>query len=225
MRIYNIEITGETPLLMHYDDVEWADQMEAWKNSNAKAGDKKEISKAGDDRTPAYRWIGSLYHNDEVVVLPTDNIMSALKMGAASVLVPGAKNGKTFKAQSQSGIIPRGVGWPLLVNGKTVPYAPVAELLKVKDFAAHKERVLGLGFSLFVKRVRIGASKHVRVRPRFDTWGAKGQLVVKDDQITEDVLRDFFAVAGSYKGLCDWRPASPKSPGSYGTFTATVTPA
>jgi hypothetical protein len=198
--------------------------MDAWKEKNAKAGDKKELSKAGDDRTPAHRWIGSLYRSEDgFIVMPTDNIMSTVKAGAASVLVPGAKNGKTFKAQSQSGIIPIGVGWPILVDGKPIKCAPINELLKVKDFATHKERVKDLGFSLFVKRAKVGASKHVRVRPRFDVWSIVGELSVSDDQISDEILTDFFAVAGRYKGMGDWRPSAPKSPGSYGTFEATVT--
>lgn len=30
MRTYRITLTGKTPLLMHYDDVRWADKMAAW---------------------------------------------------------------------------------------------------------------------------------------------------------------------------------------------------
>jgi hypothetical protein len=209
--------------LLHNDDVEWADQMEVWKEKNAKAGDKKEKSKAGDDRTPAHRWIGYLYRsNDGVIVMPTDNILSAVKEGAASVLVPGAKNNKTFKSQSQSGLIPDGTGWPILIDGKPIPSKPIADLLLVKDFQRHKERARELGFALFVKRAKVGQKKHVRVRPRFETWSVIGNLTVVDDQITEEVLTDFFAVAGQYKGIGDWRPSA-KSPGSYGTFDAEVT--
>jgi hypothetical protein len=29
MRHYNVTITGKTPLLMHHDNIEWADQMDA----------------------------------------------------------------------------------------------------------------------------------------------------------------------------------------------------
>ena len=137
------------------------------------------------------------------------------------MLVPGGRMGKTFKAQSQSGIMPRALGWPLLVNGKPIPPAPIKALLGEKDFAVHKEAVEKLGFSLFVKRARIGQSKHVRVRPRFDSWQASGELIVSDEQITEAVLRDILEMAGSYKGLGDWRPSS-KTPGTFGMFRADV---
>jgi len=70
MQTYRVKITGTQPLLMHADDIEWADQMERWKLDK----DNKKNSKAGDDRTPAHRWIGSLYRNEAgEVVLPNEN--------------------------------------------------------------------------------------------------------------------------------------------------------
>lgn len=218
MRNYEITITGTTPLLMHHDDIDWADTMESWKNDKS----NKKSSKAGDDRTPSWRWIGNLYRGDNgLIQIPTDNIMRAIMEGAANVLVPGGKSGKTFKSQSQSGILPNDVGWPLLSNGSPIKFADIEPLMKEPDFNEHKAAVNKLGFSLFMKRARIGQAKHVRVRPRFDNWGATGTLTVIDEQITDSVLSDFFEVAGKYKGLCDWRPSS-KTPGTYGMFSAVV---
>lgn len=219
METYLVTLTGTQPLIHHADDVEWADQMESWKLDK----DNKKHSKPGDDRTPAHRWIGSLYRNESgEIIVPTENLMRALMEGGAMVLVPGGRSGKTFKAQSQSGILPRTLGWRLLVNGKPIDAKPVASLLREKDFAVHKATVEKMGFELFIKRARIGATKHVRVRPRFHNWSAQGELVVSDEQITQAVLTDILDAAGQYKGLCDWRPSSPKAPGIFGTFTATV---
>jgi hypothetical protein len=75
---------------------------------------------------------------------------------------------------------------------------------------------------LFVKRARIGNAKHVRVRPRFDSWSVSGTLTVLDDSITTDVLERILTHAGAYAGVGDWRPSSPKSPGPFGRFTSTV---
>jgi hypothetical protein len=201
---------------MHADNIDWSDAMDAWKTDK----DNKKNSKAGDDRTPAHRWIGSLYRNEAgEIVLPTENIMRSLMEGGAMILVPGGKSGKTFKSQTQSGIMPREIGWPLLVNGKPINPAPIKQLLKQKDFAAHREAVKELGFTLFLKRARIGQSKHIRVRPRFENWSATGELVVVDDQITEAVLADILEMSGKYKGLGDWRPSS-KTPGTFGMFEA-----
>lgn len=216
MRTYQVTITGVQPLLMHADDIDWSDEMERWKVDK----DNKKNSKAGDDRSPAHRWIGSLYRNEAgEIVLPTENLMRCLMEGGAMVLVPGGRGGKTFKSQTQSGIMPREIGWPLLIDSKPIDAAPIKKLLKERDFTIHKEVVKALGFSLFLKRARIGQSKHIRVRPRFENWSATGELVVVDDQITESILSDILETAGRYKGLGDWRPSS-KTPGVFGMFEA-----
>jgi hypothetical protein len=119
--------------------------------------------------------------------------------------------------------MPAEIAWPLLVNGKPVPFAPIADLMTEKSFTAHREAVAGMGFALFTKRAKIGQSKHIRVRPRFESWSVSGQLVVTDEQITDDVMVSIFKAAGQYKGLCDWRPGS-KTPGTFGMFTAEARP-
>jgi len=217
MRTYAIDIRGTTPLLMHWDNIEWADEMAAWKDDAHNRAD----SKAGDDRTPAWRWIGSMYHDGNVVSMPSDNIMRALMEGGAMVPVPGGKSGKTFKAQTQSGMMVKETDWPLHLAGKPVAYSDVEPLLKVKNFHDHKARVKELGFALFVKRAKVGASKHVRVRPRFDQWSIHGHVSVWDEKITADVLKEIFRYAGQYKGLGDWRPGG-RTPGSFGMFEAKV---
>lgn len=217
MRTFRVMLTGTQPLLMHADDIEWADTMEDWRANK----DNKKKSKAGDDRTPAFRWIGSLYRNEAgEIIVPTDNIMRALMEGGALVPVPGSAR-KTFKAQSQSGIMPRDIGWPLTNNGKPIDGVGIEQLLQEADFKVHQAKVAKMGFSLFIKRAKIGQSKHVRVRPKFENWGATGLLGVSDDQITRPILADILEMAGKYKGLGDWRPSS-KTPGVFGMFTASV---
>lgn len=217
MRRYSITITGTTPLLMHPDNIDWADRLEAWKND---PGNKRE-SKAGDDRSPAWRWIGNLYNDGRLVALPSDNLMRAFMEGGAMVPVPGGKSGKTFKAQTQSGMMVQEPYWPLEVNGAHIQMSDIAPLMQAKDFATHKQRASELGFRLHVKRAKIGASKHVRVRPMFEPWAARGIVRVWDDQITDRVLADILSYAGQYKGLGDWRPGG-RTPGSFGMFTAQV---
>lgn len=217
MRRYDIVISGQTPLLMHWDNIDWADKLDAWKND---PGNKK-TSKAGDDRSPAWRWIGSLYHDGTHAAIPNDNLMRCLMEGGAMVPVPGGKSGKTFKAQTQSGMMVSEPFWPVLIDGKAVPMDTINPLLSVEDFGKHKACVTDLGFRLHVKRAKIGASKHIRVRPCFDRWTVRGTVSVWDEQITERVLSDVLRYAGQYKGLGDWRPGG-KTPGSFGMFEATV---
>lgn len=214
---YRITITGQSALLMHRDNIEFADDLKAWRERP----ENKKLSVAGDDRSPAFTWIGCLYEDEGSVAIPSDNIMRCLMEGGALVPVPGGKNGKTFKAQTQSGMLTVETGWPLLVDGKSIAMDDITPLMTNREFREHVETVKDLGFTLFTKRAKIGSSKHVRVRPKFSRWSLVGHLDVWDDQITQKVLVEVLQQAGSFKGLGDWRPSS-KTPGPYGRFTAEV---
>lgn len=219
IRSYEVTLTGRTPLLMHWDNLDHAADLERWRADP----DNKKLSKAGDDRSPSWGWIGSLYNDGERVVMPSENIQRMMMEGGAMVPVPGANAKKTFKAQSQSGMRCREAFWPMLARGQEIPFAPVEALRSQPEFGLHKYGVTQMGFSLFVKRAKIGQAKHVRVRPRFDEWKIQGIVEVWDDQISEKVLNQILDFGGRYKGLGDWRPGS-KTPGSFGMFDALVRP-
>jgi hypothetical protein len=219
MQKYNIALVGANPLLLHHDNISWAGLMNEWNTDPA----NKAKSVAGDDRTPAHRWIGCLYHEGGRLIVPSDNLMTMLREGGARC--PTGKKGATFKRQTQSGLVVDQSGWSLTVDGKEIPYDPIAKLIDEPDFTKHEKTVAKMGFALFVKRARVNQTKHVRVRPRFDRWEAAGSITVFDDTITDRVLEDILKFGGRYAGLGDWRPSSPKSPGPFGTFTVTVSPA
>lgn len=219
MRTYNVTLIGKTPLLMHHDNIEWADFMDAWKSD---PGNKKG-SKAGDDRSPAWRWLGCVYHDGKQLAIPQANIMKSLMEGGAMVPVPGGKNGKTFKSQTQSGMMSVEPFWQLRIGGNPIAWAGLEALKDQQSFSEHKSAARALGFELLVKRAAVGASKHVRVRPQFAAgWQAVGSIAVWDEQITDQALSDIFEYAGQYKGIGDWRPGAPKKPGPYGTFEAKI---
>jgi hypothetical protein len=215
-RTYQVFLTGETPLLMHNDNLAWADVMKSWEKDPA----NKKNSTKGDDRSPAWRWIGSLYHEFGKIVIPADNLMTVIRNGGA--MCPTGKGQKTFKSQTQSGIVVNESAWPVEVNGKVLSFEPIKDLMHENDFEVHQKIIEDQGFMLFVKRAKIGANKHVRVRPRFDDWSCQGTVTVFDDMITDDVLQNIFTFAGAFSGLGDWRPSAPKSPGPYGKFTVAI---
>lgn len=215
MKTYTIKLTGTTPMLQHADNIEWSDSMEEWKNDPGNKGK----SKAGDDRTPPWRWIGCLNHDGKVVTIPSEYIMRCIMGGGAEV--PTGKGKKTFKAQTQSGILCPEFHWPMLNNGAEIRMEDINAMRDLETFREHAEISQSLGFALFVKRARIGQSKHIRVRPRFDHWSAQGELIVTDEAITKLVLTQILALAGRLKGLADWRPGSP-TPGPWGMFTAEI---
>lgn len=211
-------IESVSPLLMHRDDVEWSDTMKEWSTNP----DNASKSVAGDDRTPAFRWCGSLYHDGQTLTVPSDCLAACL--GGAGKQIKTGKGGKTFKDAAASGMVITTEHLALLVNGKPIKYDKIAALVtdQKATFDQHKKVAEGLGFSLDVRRARINQTKHVRVRPRFDAWAIEGELEVWREEITLKVLTQMFEIAGARVGIGDWRPSSPKAPGPFGRFKATL---
>lgn len=214
----DFELTGQRPLLMHHDNIQGSDELKAWRQDPR----NKNQSVAGDDRSPAWTWASYLYHDGEAVCMPQENLMAALMFGGSQIIL---QKQKTFKQLSQSGMVCQQEYLRFEYSADGAEY----KQLKVKDlkfidklpFAEQAERVAGMGFRLFMKRASVGTSKHVRVRPRFEHWRVTGSLMVLSQDITMDRLEQIFMHAG-LAGLGDWRPSSPKRPGPYGMFTATL---
>lgn len=214
MRTYHVTLTGESPLLMHADDLKWRGTLDRWLADP----EHRKAAKAGDDRTPAWKWIGYCYHDGQVLGIPSDNLMTMLREGGAQV--PTGKKGGTFKRQSQSGLVVNQMLWPIQTPSGTIPWGDVAALVNEPDYTAHESAVAKMGFELFAKGAKVGASKHIRVRPRFDTWSASGTIAVFDERISGPILASILEMAGMYCGLGDWRPSSPGKPGPWGRFRA-----
>lgn len=216
MARFKFKLTGISPLLMHADNIDWADAMTVWKDS---AKNKKD-SKAGDDRSPAWRWTGYTYLSDTALVMPCDNVASALMKAGSRVPIPGGKFSKTFKEDTMAGMAIVEEHCQFLVSGKEIAREQIEAFQLENDFAKHRTMAEALGFALHVKRAQVGTSKHVRVRPRFDKWSVIGTLDVWDEKLAKS-LPEILAVAGAQVGLGDWRPSS-KKPGPYGRFTHTL---
>lgn len=211
---YEFHLTGQSALLMHFDDVEWADEVDAWRLDPANT--KKKGEKSGDDRRPAWAWLGYCYHDGENLVVPSANLSACCKKAGSRV--PMGRQ-KTFKELAVSGIFFETEFLAFTNRGKPVRYEPLARLRdEENEFRAHAAAVAEMGFKLDVRRAKVGTAKHVRVRPRFEAWGIKGTLETTAHEITPDVLESIFTQAGRV-GLGDWRPGSPQSPGPFGMFT------
>ena len=215
IRKYQVRCKHRTPMLHHWDNIEWADRMMAWQKVPA----NKAASKAGDDRTPPWRWFGSLYRNFDRVAWPVDNLMSALMRGGAKT--PTGKGTGSFKSQTQSGIIPTEPYCRFTNHGKEIVVTNLLREIEALSWEAQNALVADLGFMLDVRRVKIGKARHIRVRPRFDEWEIETTLSVTDDAISRDVLTLIGEQTGQYVGLGDWRPGSP-TPGSWGMFSFEV---
>jgi hypothetical protein len=203
---------------MHRDNLEFKAAIEKWQRDPA----NRDKSVPGDDRSPAWGWIGSLYHDGAALALPTDCVMASCMGAGTEVKAPRGK--KSMKAQTQSGMAFQDPFLAFTTNGARarVDMAPILRLQQEENFDLHLELARALGFDLDIRRARIGTSKHVRVRPMFSTWHASGALNVWDDALTADVLETIFYLAGDKYGLLEWRPSG-RRPGPFGRFRATVT--
>lgn len=209
------ELTGEMPLLMHWDNIDGGDLLKVWRQSP----ENKNQSVPGDDRTPPWTWHTYLYRDGERVVMPQDNIMAALMSGGTRIIL---KKQKTYKELSQSAILIGAENCQFTFNGgKELTDSQLAEI-KDLPFQKQSDAATKMGFRLFCKRAKVNKTKHVRVRPRFESWQVRGELTVLSDDLPFETLDAIFGYAGR-AGLCDWRPSSPTRPGPYGMFTAKVT--
>ena len=210
--VYRFRFEGLSALLMHHDNVEASDQLGAVRKAMSR---DEEV--AGDDRSPAWTWQTYLYHDGEHVAFPAENIMAMLMQAASEITLKG---NKSFKERSQAGLLIEDEFCRFTVGGKQIKIADI-EKLKSKPFLDQVELVRKLGFRLFTKRAGVNGKKHVRVRPRFDQWEVEGLIHVLDAEMGAK-LAEALEIGGSRKGLGDWRPASPRRPGPYGRFVATL---
>jgi hypothetical protein len=214
MEKYQITLTGKTPLLLHRDNIDWGARVKKW----ASLPGNKARSIAGDDRSPAWTWIGYSYFANGVIVIDSDNIMAMLR--DAGKKCPAAKGKGSLKAITQSGMIVNEIGWPIVIDSKTVLQKEIESIVDEEDFDIHSQFAKDHGFELFVKRAKIGQSKHIRVRPRFDKWSATGTITVLEKSL-EGSLSMIFEQGGGIVGIGDWRPGS-GSPGHFGMFDTTI---
>jgi hypothetical protein len=208
MQRFHVSIEGTTPLLMHHNNLEARDAIAA---RGRKGG------KAGDDRHPADTWKSYLYVNDEVVCIPSENFLAALLKAGSGVSIGKMK---TLKSASQSMFF-SDFYVPLSVKGNTITRAAIEKI--DGTFGEHCQEARNLGFSLFVKPCNVNGKSHVRVRPRFDHWSAETTFETESEELLsgEDRIETIWYGAGK-AGIGDWRPSSPKKPGMYGMFKATV---
>ena len=118
MKTYKAILRGESPLLMHKDNIVWSELVKKWQ----KDPQNKAFSQPGDDRSPAWTWIGSLYHDGKNLCMDSDNLMTMLREGGAKV--PTGRKQQTYKAATQSGLLVNSVDSVFLVEGSRCPLLP-----------------------------------------------------------------------------------------------------
>ena len=82
LKDYTVTLQGIQPLIMHRDNIIYGEKVKAWQRNP----DNKKIRCGGDDRTPAWTWIGYLYHDQGEVVIDADNIMTILPQARTTLI-------------------------------------------------------------------------------------------------------------------------------------------
>lgn len=221
MAIYGFELVGYSPIIFNNDNIAWGERVKDFIKDPA----NKDVSGTkGDDRCPAWGWLGRLYEDGERIAFPADNLMAALRKAGGEVKV-GAR--KSAKSLSQSAIFIEEEYLTFTYGGRAEP-TPMKAFRGLDDnldFAAHRKAAEKAGFELFMKRVKPAgktAGRHIRIRPRFRDWKLAGELEVTDPKaMTPELLGTLFEIAGRTVGIGDWRPGA-STPGRYGMFQAQV---
>jgi hypothetical protein len=223
IRPFTVTLVGATELLMDRDNITFAERLTRWHKDPLNA-DKQS---PGDDRAPAWGWLGKLHYSeaDNLVGIPQGMLSACLRAAATMIPHPTAKGKKSLKEVSQAGIAFTQTCFPLLVHlpgqpgWHPIPYDDLyTKLAEDEDFDVQVDTARMLGIRIDVRRSRPQFNRsHVRVRPMFAPWRCVCQMSLMDDALTEAVTLQMFRTAGIYKGMGNWRPSAGRA-GSYGTF-------
>jgi hypothetical protein len=224
-RSFLVTLIGENELLMDRDNIDFSAKIAKWQkdpsNKNAQA--------PGDDRAPAWGWLGKLHYagfeTHEWVGIPNGMMATCLRDAATQIAHPTVRGKKSLKEASQAGILLRRSAFPLLVkrpglgDWSPISYTDVYRKLQSEDdFLVHQDVVPSFGFRLDVRRARPQFNRaHVRVRPMFGPWRCIVDMEVTIDILDNAVMQTIWDYAGRYKGLGNWRPSLSRA-GTYGTF-------
>jgi hypothetical protein len=89
--------------------------------------------------------------------------------------------------------------------GSTVEVNPEMILLKPSDYETYSIAAVN----------PMTRGRMMTRRPRFNKWGAEFEIVLNDEGIPADVIKEILDHAGRYVGVGDWRP---EKKGMFGKF-------
>ncbi|MGE4153397.1 MAG: hypothetical protein AB7G17_14220 [Phycisphaerales bacterium] len=158
-----------------------ADREYKWTKLLAEVTSKRKKSDEDHAEVARLEWNGSLYFDDEIgPYLPGDNVRRCL-LDAARL----TKEGKNI----ERGVLDVSRKNPLQYDGPRT-----RDALWLDDRFRHRAIV------------KVGTSKVVRTRPKFDDWSATVDIGYDSVVIDGHDIERIAKAAGQYIGLCDGRP-------------------
>mgnify|MGYP000891936813 CR=1 FL=1 len=175
--VVSFRLTGIAPLIMHSGRL--SDPLDPATKAIKAVSSKRKKTEDDLEELARLEWIGSLYAEDGVVGIPSDNIEAMLAESAKA-----QKMGKQFKA----GVFCDGF-YKLNYEGP-------------KDF---KELWESGNFKLSTQ-VRVMSSRVIRTRPIFHSWSLDCSVSFFPQVVNKSSVIDAMEHAGIFVGVGDWRP-------------------
>jgi len=218
MNTLKITLTGASPILFRrcYPEFdEGCEDLTAWMRDPA----NKELVALNDDRFPSWRWQAALGRGSTRVGMLSFFLCVAFGNAAKKFKQP---DGRSYRNTVKACLVPNTEWFDFTFGPDHDRVLTTEELQQIRDLSYHDQSawVRQKGFALSSRRFR----DVCRVRVRFDDWQVTGTFSnVYPERLPVDVLQQIVDDAGKFEGLLDWRPGSPQSPGTYGTFTGSIT--
>lgn len=174
-----VEIEGTTPLLLHNGML--ADPLYPMVKELKKVTSKKTKTDADHEEMARLEWLGGLYTNAKgQVVIPGINIERCIVMGARKT-----RKGKDVECGA-------------FVDGDII--------LEFPDKGKSVEKLYESGNYHDRRMVCVNRARVARTRPIFRAWSLAFSVQYDDEILNETALLDMIDTAGTYIGLCDFRP-------------------
>ncbi|MGP1609293.1 MAG: hypothetical protein ACTS5G_01205 [Burkholderiales bacterium] len=187
MRQIKVTIKGISPLLMHSDRL--ANPLDPATKAHKELTGKRKKTDADHEAIAKSQWHGAIYHDKEQgPYIPAQNLDATLQEAAKL-----QKLGKKFKQA-------------VMVVEDMIP-------LRYKG-PRDREGLFAAGF-VDVRGVRVGMSKVMGCRPKFNEWGASFTVAYNEDVLNQEEVVKAIHDAGALVGVCDFRPR-------FGKFSAEV---
>jgi len=143
--------------------------------------DEEKVSKKSGEIDHSQDWKTAIYQDKKIgCYIPSKQLRASLVKSATDFPIPGKGGKKTYKD---------------LVNATIEVIPDKIGLGKKRPDYIHEEWV------------KVQRSQILRNRPAFkDGWEAEFTLLVLDEQMPVDILKDILENAGRFRGIGDWRP-------------------
>lgn len=184
MKKSKYRLTGVSPIIFHNGDL--ANPRNPIAKQMKEVSGKRKKTEADLDRLAELEFKGGLYVNESKrPIVPAEGIEAIVRAGAKK-----SKEGKT----AQSGVF--------CLESSALEY----DGPKDPDGLWKDDRFV------IVAGVKVGQSRVMRTRPKFDKWSCVVELSYNPEVCNEEQIFNWLKVAGEQCGAFDWRPR-------YGRFT------